>query len=400
MLNALSPHYFPFDSVKPTQTHECPACRATNIQKLDIEGACCNWVDNPASCKAIFSGNAYYKDSGFHTVPIAWYRYFEKELVNFDGNFKSIVSYLGSKESDSRLVPDLCKSKDGKFKVYYPLFQEICKKEIPKTNTLNILSFLKYEGALQKERITFSFCTSCGAKNELGISMEERECGECGYKDNPDCDENCPEYDAEAGGCSTSRFPKICCFILPNGDCLGPKYLETECRNCGEETTDNIVNFDPNEEKGIESIIDPEYCNCLGVQYRLITDVLQKLNQGFTFQEMISEAIKAQGWNTTSGRKLGKSGISQDVDILCEKDTKRVLVECKRLISTKGIDLDVVLNLFARMTDLGIDKGLIVTTTPHVSPEAVSFAGYYGIEILNVHEMLTGNLESIFWRTH
>jgi len=113
---------------------------------------------------------------------------------------------------------------------------------------------------------------------------------------------------------------------------------------------------------------------------------------------MIIQAVKAQGWSTMSGRKPGKSGVRQDVDTLCEKGTKRVLVECKRLVSTKGVDLNVVMTLSARMNDLGISKGLIVTTTQGASPEALSYARYYGIEILNVQKMLSDKLESILWK--
>jgi len=126
--------------------------------------------------------------------------------------------------------------------------------------------------------------------------------------------------------------------------------------------------------------------------------VLKKLDEEFTFQEMIIQAVKVQGWNTTSGRKPGRSGVRQDVDILCEKGTKSVLVECKRLVSTKCIDLNVVMTLFARMNDLGISKGLIVTTTQRASSEALSYARCYGIEILNVQEMLSGKLASILWK--
>jgi hypothetical protein len=111
---------------------------------------------------------------------------------------------------------------------------------------------------------------------------------------------------------------------------------------------------------------------------------------------MISEAIKTQGWNTISGRKSGKSGVHHDIDILCRKDNKSIIIECKRLVSKKCIDLDVVLNLFARMADLGINKGLIVTTTQRASPEALSFARYYGIKVLDVQKILTDSFDDIF----
>jgi len=92
----------------------------------------------------------------------------------------------------------------------------------------------------------------------------------------------------------------------------------------------------------------------------------------------------------------GKSGVDQDVDIFCEKDTKRILVECKRIGSTKSLPLDVVLNLFARMSDLEIKKGVIVTTVQDISNEAKMFAEYYGITILYISDFLKLDLDSIF----
>lgn len=398
MLNEPSPYTEIFAVSKSTQTQRCLGCNDSDIKKLDIRKACCSWTENEVNCKAIFGREGYYKGTGIRCLPIAWHSYLEKELVNFDGTFKGIISYLtnASRDSDFKLAPDLYRSEDDRFKTYYPLFKEIANKEIPKFNTVEIVSFLGFEGAIRKDGLAFDFCPTCGTKNELDFRMEETECSSCGYRDNPECDENCPEYDAESGECTTCGFPKICCFILPNGDCLGPRLLEVKCRNCGDEYADSVVSFDPHDKRKIDAILNPEDCNCLGVRYKLVNDVLEKLNKGFTFREMISETIKTQGWKTTSGRKSGESGTCHDVDILCEKDNKSILVECKRLISKKGIDLNVVLNLFARMTDLGINRGLIVTTTQRVSLEALSFARYYGIRILNVQQILTERLDNIF----
>ena len=341
MLNEPSPYTEVLAISKPTQTQRCPGCNDSDIKKLDIRKACCSWVENKVNCKAVFGREGYYKDTGIRCVPIAWHSYLEKELVNFDGTFKGIISYLTniSQDNNFKLAPDLYRSGDDRFKIYYPLFQEIADKDIPKINTVEIVSFLEFEGALRKDGLDFNFCPTCGARNELDFRMEETECGSCGYRDNPECDENCPEYDAESGECTTYRFPKICCFILPDGDCLGPKWLEVKCRNCGDEYADSVVNFDPPDRRRIDAIIDPEDCDCLGVRYKLVNDVLQKLNEGFTFQEMISETINTQGWNTTSGRKSGKSGTYHDVDILCEKGNKSILIECKRLVSKKALIL-------------------------------------------------------------
>lgn len=400
VLNQRSPHDESFIPFEANHTLKCLRCHDTGIKKIDIMKACCSWVDDEVNCKAIFGREGYYRDSKIlQCIPIAWHSYLEKEIINFDGTFKAIISYLinANSDRDFGLKPDLYVEKDGS-KVYYPIFQQVAKTVIPKANTLKVVDFLRYEGALKEDGVSFTFCPSCGTTNRLSFRMEERECAACGYRDNPECDQNCPEYDTEVGQCSTINFPKICCFILPSGDCLGPKSLEVECQNCGNAYADSAVCFDPPEKKEIEAIVRPWDCDSLAIRYKPVPEVLKKLDEGFTFQEMIIQAVKVQGWNTTSGRKPGRSGVRQDIDILCEKGTKSVLVECKRLVSTKGIDLNVVMTLFARMNDLGISKGLIVTTTQRASPEALSYARYYGIEILNVQKMLSDKLESILWK--
>jgi Holliday junction resolvase len=112
---------------------------------------------------------------------------------------------------------------------------------------------------------------------------------------------------------------------------------------------------------------------------------------------MIRDEIRNQGWNIikSQDRKRGRSGVDQDVDILCERNHETVLIECKRIDSTKSITLGEVHDLFARMYDLEVKKGVVVTTSAHVVKEADMFSKYYGIRILPIAEFLARTLENL-----
>lgn len=404
VLDNLSPRNTFFDLRKPVRK-KCPKCSSPDIQKLDIRNILSSWVNKGTSSTAIFGAEGYYKDGNPCFYNLAWESYFEKELVNFDGSFKRVVSRLANASQDVqfRLMPEICKCEEGskgtrssRFEIYYPFIQEATKQVIPKTNIQRLIGFLRFEGAIREDRIAFNFCPNCGSKNKLNFRMEERGCEVCSINEDRPCND-CAQYDVESKECilGYSIGTEECCFISLDGDCDGPKVLEVNCSDCGEEYADAFVEL-KNNRKEIDAITNPEECECLAIRYKPIYGILNKLNQGFTFQEMIVDKIENQGWRTLSGRKRGKSGVDQDVDIFCEKDTKRILVECKRIGSTKSLPLDVVLNLFARMSDLEIKKGVIVTTVQDISNEAKMFAEYYGIIILYISDFLKLDLDSIF----
>ena len=33
---------------------ECPSCKSTDIENLDIHKSCCDWITDAANCNAIF----------------------------------------------------------------------------------------------------------------------------------------------------------------------------------------------------------------------------------------------------------------------------------------------------------------------------------------------------------
>jgi hypothetical protein len=371
---------------------------------LDIKKVACSWVESVFGCKAIFGQNGYFKDGNPNWGPsIAWDSVFEKEMVNYDADFKRIISFLKNKvvlDHSFKLAPDVYESDERsgpfKFKAYYPTLEEALNKKIPQVNSLQVVHFLRREGALQPDRIAFNFCPNCGSKNVLSFRMQEKGCDACDYAENPDCDENCPEYDSDIG-CMTHKFPKICCPGASDGDCDGARILEASCANCGYEYADSIVDFKTPGKREVEDIENPEDCDCFAIYYKLTFNVLAGLEQGRTFEGMIRDEIKNQGWNIvkSQGRRRGRSRVDHDVDILCEKNHEIVLIECKRIDSTKSITLGEVYDLFARMYDLEVKKGVIVTTSVHVVKEADIFSKHYGIRIVPIAEFLARTLEDL-----
>ena len=88
---------------------KCPECRSSNIQEFDINNALCSWVERESFNKAIFYANGFHIDASVLYLPLALSYYYEEELVNFDGDFKQIISYLKnkSKDRDFEIVPNI-----------------------------------------------------------------------------------------------------------------------------------------------------------------------------------------------------------------------------------------------------------------------------------------------------
>ena len=75
----------------------------------------------------------------------------------------------------------------------------------------------------------------------------------------------------------------------------GPKIIEVTCKKCGEEYADSIVDIDYAMGDSIDYITDPENCECFGVRYEPVRKVLQSLDKGLTFQEMVRDLIRKAG---------------------------------------------------------------------------------------------------------
>jgi hypothetical protein len=93
---------------------------------------------------------------------------------------------------------------------------------------------------------------------------------------------------------------------------------------------------------------------------------------GFPFERFVAEVLKAHGWNTRTGVALTGRCAPHEVDILAEKDGKRVGIEAKFHNEPSGkTDIKDALYVHARYEDLArapegyshVDEGWLVTNT-------------------------------------
>jgi hypothetical protein len=93
---------------------------------------------------------------------------------------------------------------------------------------------------------------------------------------------------------------------------------------------------------------------------------------GFPFEQFLAEVLKAHGWHTRTGVELLGRCAPHEVDVLAEKDGKRVGIEAKFHNDPGGkTDIKDALYVYARYDDLKhsadpsshVDEGWLVTNT-------------------------------------
>ncbi len=112
-------------------------------------------------------------------------------------------------------------------------------------------------------------------------------------------------------------------------------------------------------------------------------------DRGIEFERFVAELLKKAGFSVQHNVVLaGRSGVKHQVDVLAIYRTPvtefRVLVECKNWL--KPINKDVVMKVYNEVRDLGLDKGMIFTSS-YATPEAISYARTVGIEIIDGHTL-------------
>lgn len=112
---------------------------------------------------------------------------------------------------------------------------------------------------------------------------------------------------------------------------------------------------------------------------------------GFPFEQFLAEVLKAHGWNTrTSVELLGRCA-PHEVDVLAEKDGKRVGIEAKFHNDAAGkTDIKDALYVYARYDDLKnsadpqsrVDEGWLVTNT-RFTHNAVRYGRCVNLKLLS-----------------
>lgn len=108
---------------------------------------------------------------------------------------------------------------------------------------------------------------------------------------------------------------------------------------------------------------------------------------GFPFEDFISEILKAEGYKTNVRVVLTGKCVNHEVDIVAEKDGKKIMVEAK-FHNLSGIRTDLHVSLYtkARFDDLkekhGLEETWLVTNTK-MTVDAIAYANCVGMKILS-----------------
>jgi hypothetical protein len=141
-------------------------------------------------------------------------------------------------------------------------------------------------------------------------------------------------------------------------------------------------------------------------KYSLKKSIMQLGPTGYPFEDFISEVLKMEGYRTEVGSMLSGKCVQHEIDILAEKDGKKIMVETK-FHNDVGIKTDLHVSLYtkARFDDVkdgyGLDEAWLVTNTK-VSIDAVAFAQCAGMKVLSWSYPENGSLRDLVekWKLH
>ena len=123
-----------------------------------------------------------------------------------------------------------------------------------------------------------------------------------------------------------------------------------------------------------------------GTKYNLKQGIMDLGPTGYPFEDYISEILKSQGHTTQTRQILRGNCVSHEIDVIAEKDGKRIAVEAKfhNGLGTRS-DVHVALYTKARFDDIkeknDLDEAWIVTNTKATS-DAITYAECNGIKVI------------------
>lgn len=129
-------------------------------------------------------------------------------------------------------------------------------------------------------------------------------------------------------------------------------------------------------------------------RYHLKYAIMELGPSGFPFEKYIAELFQKEGYKTQTGQIFQGKCITHEIDVLAEKDTDQLLIECKyHNQSGTSSNVKVPLYIHARFNDIDAHlfkkkesaekrrKCWIVTNT-RFTVDAIQYAGCSGIKLL------------------
>ncbi len=103
---------------------------------------------------------------------------------------------------------------------------------------------------------------------------------------------------------------------------------------------------------------------------------MSEQKNGLALERTIAELFRSKGYEVTHNVWLrGRSGVKHQIDVLAEYKAplhkSRIIIECKA--HDNPIGKDVVIKLIQEVEDLGVDRGILITTS-YFTSDAVSIA--------------------------
>jgi hypothetical protein len=129
-------------------------------------------------------------------------------------------------------------------------------------------------------------------------------------------------------------------------------------------------------------------------RYHLKYAIMELGPSGFAFEKYIAKLLQFEGYKTQTGQILQGKCVTHEMDVIAEKDSNQVLIECK-YHNQQGISCNIKIPLYihARFNDIEAHavkksinpskkrKGWIVTNT-RFTADAIQYAGCSDIDLI------------------
>lgn len=122
-------------------------------------------------------------------------------------------------------------------------------------------------------------------------------------------------------------------------------------------------------------------------KYNLKQAIMALGPSGYAFEDFVSEILKSQGYSTIVRAQLSGKCITHEVDVIAQKDEKRIMIEAKfhNLVGTKT-KVHVILYTKARFDDVSEENNLseawLVTNTK-TTTDVIDFANCSGLKVIS-----------------
>lgn len=129
-------------------------------------------------------------------------------------------------------------------------------------------------------------------------------------------------------------------------------------------------------------------------RYHLKVAIMELGPSGFSFEKYIAELLKFEGYKTKTGQILHGKCVTHEIDVIAEKGTSQILVECK-YHNQQGTSSNVKIPLYihARFADIqayalkkadhtSMQQKVWIVTNTRFTSDAIQYARCSGLDIL------------------